>query len=106
MGEFLRTIWDILGAILLLFIVIILGWLIHLYISSKRSEKPKKIYVTPDRREEAARKQKQFEEQMAYLRKNDPEKAKKVWRWHILSSLLAVAFLIGICLLVNFLRQK
>lgn len=63
------------------------------------------LMLNPTPKEEAEQKQKQFDEQMAYLRKNDPKMAKKVWRNYLLFNLLGFAIFIGICLAVVFLRN-
>jgi len=63
------------------------------------------LMLNPTPEEEAERKRKQFDAQMAYLRENDPKMAKKVWRWQVLSYILAFALFIGVCLLAGFLKN-
>lgn len=109
MGEFLRNVWDILGAILLLIIIVVAIYLLYLYFAAKRSERPPKtkaISCVVVEENKVERENREFAEYMEYLRKNNPKLAKKVWRKHILTNLLLALIFIGICLLVAKLRGR
>ena len=61
------------------------------------------LMLKPTPEEEAERKRKQFDAQMACLRENDPKMAKKVWRRKIFFDVSYVILFVGICLLAAFL---
>ena len=63
------------------------------------------LMLNPTPEEKAGLKRKQFDAQMAYLRENDPEMAKKVWRRKIFLEILYVILFVGICLLAAFLTN-
>jgi hypothetical protein len=64
------------------------------------------LMLNPTPEEEAERKRKQFDAQMTYLRKNNPKLAKKVWRRHILISVLAAVAFLGVCFIVAKLTGR
>lgn len=109
MGEFLRNVWDILGAILLLIIVVVAIYLLYLYFAEKRSERPPKtktVKCAVITENEAERKKQEFAEYMEYLRKNNPKLAKIVWRKHILENFFMFLIFGGIFVLICMIASR
>ena len=109
MGEFLRNVWDILGAILLLIIVVVAIYLLYLYFAAKRGEKPPKtkaVSCVVVEENQAERKKQEFAEYMEYLRKNNPKLAKIVWRKHILENFFIFLVVGGIFVLICMIASR
>lgn len=122
MGEFLRNVWDILGAILLFLIIAIIVYIIYLYFAATREYKPPKAKTVRSEVIEvntAEQKRQEFEERMAIERQlaekaeeerlrrlkiEDPKQYKKETaggRWFfIFLSVFAVIFAVLIVLLI------
>ena len=109
MGEFLRNVWDILGAILLLIIVVVAIYLLYLYFAAKRGEKPPKtkaVSCVVIEENQAERKKQEFAEYMEYLRKNNPKLAKIVWRKHILENFFIFLVVGGTFVLICMIASR